>query len=95
MMSNYLDSCLWLVYLVALQKRLMIASGPDSFFFFFGLRCAACGISVPQLGIESVPPAVEAWSPNHWTAREFLPDSFYFKFFFGCVGYSSLRADSL
>ena len=31
----------------------------------------ACRIVVPQLGIEPMPPAVEAWSPNHWTAREF------------------------
>ena len=30
----------------------------------------AGGILVPQLGIEPVPPAVEAWSLNHWTARE-------------------------
>ena len=30
----------------------------------------ACGILVPQPGIEPVPPAVESWSPNHWTARE-------------------------
>ena len=22
-------------------------------------------------GIDSRPPAAEAWSPNHWTAREF------------------------
>ena len=29
------------------------------------------GILVPQLGIEPGPPAVEAWNPNHWTAREF------------------------
>ena len=31
---------------------------------------AAYGILVPQLGIRPVPPAVSAWSPNHWTARE-------------------------
>ena len=30
----------------------------------------AGGILVPQPGIELPPPAVEAWSPNHWTARE-------------------------
>ena len=30
----------------------------------------ACGILVPQPGIEPVPRAVEAPSPNHWTARE-------------------------
>ena len=32
--------------------------------------CAACRILVPQPGIEPVPPAVEARSLNHWTARE-------------------------
>ena len=37
--------------------------------YFFG--CVACGILVPRPGIEPVPPAVEAWSPNHWTVREF------------------------
>ena len=41
------------------------------FFFFFGLHCVAYGISVPQPGIEPTPLAVELWSPNHWTAREF------------------------
>ena len=30
----------------------------------------ACGISVPWLGAEPVPLAVEAWSPNCWIARE-------------------------
>ena len=30
-------------------------------------------ILVPQPGIEPVPPAVEVWSLNHWTARE-IPD---------------------
>ena len=32
---------------------------------------AACGILVPQPGIEPRPSAVKAWSPNHWTAKEF------------------------
>ena len=27
-------------------------------------------ILVPQPRVEPLPPAVEAWSPNHWTARE-------------------------
>jgi len=31
----------------------------------------ACRILVPLPGSEPVPPAVEAWSPNHWTIREF------------------------
>ena len=39
---------------------------------FFWLLCAACGISVPQPGIKLKLLAVEAQSPNHWTAREFL-----------------------
>ena len=40
-------------------------------YFFFWLLCAACGISVPQPGIELKLPVVAAQSPNHWTAREF------------------------
>ena len=32
---------------------------------FFWLCLTACGILVPQPGIDPVPPAVEAWSPNH------------------------------
>ena len=39
------------------------------FFFFFATHHA--GILVPQPGIKPMPPAVEVWSPNHWTAREF------------------------
>ena len=30
----------------------------------------ACGILVPQPGIESAPSAVEMLSLNHWTARD-------------------------
>ena len=39
---------------------------------------AACGILVPRPGIEPVPPAVEAWSLNHWTARE-VPEFLMFQ----------------
>ena len=42
-----------------------------NYFFFFWLHHVACGILVPQPGIEPVPPAAEARSLNHWTAREF------------------------
>ena len=38
---------------------------------FFWPRHETCGIFVPQPGIEPVPSAVKARSPNHWTAREF------------------------
>ena len=40
------------------------------YLFIFCLRCRACGTLVPQPGIEPVPPALQAWSLNHWTARE-------------------------
>ena len=40
-------------------------------YLFFGPCHAACGILVPQPGIESMPLALEAWTLNHWTAREF------------------------
>ena len=48
-----------------------------TYFFFFWLCCAACGILVPWPGIEPTSPAVEAWSLNRWTARE-APNS-------GCI----------
>ena len=35
-------------------------------------------------GIEPVPPAVEAWSPNHWSAREFPVWSFVCLFVLFC-----------
>ena len=38
---------------------------------FFWPRSTACGILVPRPGMEPMPPAVEAQSPNHWTTREF------------------------
>ena len=36
----------------------------------FGLPHEACGILVPSPGIEPVPPALGAWSLNHWARRE-------------------------
>ena len=47
---------------------------PSYFFkkiFLFSPCRAACGILVPQQGIEPGPLAVKAPSPNHWTARAF------------------------
>ena len=41
------------------------------FFFFFWPHCEACGILVPQPGIEPVPSATTVQSLNHWTAGEF------------------------
>ena len=37
---------------------------------YFWLCCTARGILVPRPGIKPAPPAVEAWSLNHWTAGE-------------------------
>ena len=40
------------------------------FFFFFFFGHMACRILVPRPGIKPLPPALEAQSLNHWTARE-------------------------
>ena len=51
----------------------MVRWPPDcSVIFFFLLHHAACGILVPWPGIEPMPPALQAWSLNHWTTREVL-----------------------
>ena len=43
--------------------------------FFFGLFCplfSHVAGRIPELGIKLAPTVVEeAWSPNHWTTREF------------------------
>ena len=38
--------------------------------------CRTWGISVPRPGIEPMPSALEAWSLNHWPAKEFPKDDF-------------------
>ena len=40
------------------------------FLFLFWPCHTTCGVLVSQPGIEPMPPAVEAQSLNHWTARE-------------------------
>ena len=40
-------------------------------YLFISCAVRHTGFLVPQPGNEPVTPAVEAWSPNHWTAREF------------------------
>ena len=40
--------------------------------FFFWLHHVACEILFPWPGIKPIPLAMKAWSPNHWTGREFL-----------------------
>ena len=50
----------------------------------------ACVILVPRAGIEPTPPAVEAWSLNHWTARE-VPHPAHFCLRVFALGISSAR----
>ena len=58
------------------------------YFLFFWPHHAACGILVPQPGIEPRSTALEAWSLNCWTTREapFTIFKLYFLVFFlrGC-----------
>ena len=42
-------------------------------FSMFCLHGAACRVLVPRLGIEPMPPAVEALSLNRWITREAPP----------------------
>ena len=44
--------------------------------FFFGCAIQLAGILAPRPGVEPVPPAVEARSPNHWAAKEFPAGTF-------------------
>ena len=37
-----------------------------------------CGLLVPWPGIQPIPPLGEVWSPDHWTAREFLDNTIFF-----------------
>jgi len=48
----------------------MLQYSPSSFFW---LNYGACGILVPQPGIEPRPSIVRVPTPNHWNAREFPP----------------------
>ena len=48
--------------------------------FLFCFGCEACGILVPQPGIEPMPPCSGSTGLNHWTARE-VPN---LHFFYNC-----------
>ena len=63
---------LWVYYFNQIWKKIWTL-----FLLFIWLRCAACGTLVPQPGVKPVPPAVEAWSLNHWTTRE-VPEHYFF-----------------
>ena len=46
---------------------------PANQLFCFWPCPSACGILVPQTGIELMSSALEVYSPNHWTARKSCP----------------------
>ena len=46
------------------------------YLFIFGCSVQFVGILVPWPGMQPMPPAVEVWSPNHWTTREFPRSKF-------------------
>ena len=47
----------------------------ESCYSFFWPHHVACGILVPQPGIEPGSLAVKAWSPNHWITENSLKSS--------------------
>ena len=46
------------------------------YYLFWGACPKTCGIFIPQPEIKSTPPAAEAQTLNHWTAREVRTDYF-------------------
>ena len=70
---------------VSLTIQKFFSQGPECYSFemffgfvmffvfcvFFWLHHLACEILFPWPGIKPIPLAVKAWSPNHWTGREF------------------------
>ena len=57
----------------SLDSCACLSANGSIFFLSFFFRYAACGIFVPQPGIEPTSLLLEAQSLNHWTARE-VPD---------------------
>ena len=62
------------------EQRMMILLNANlqKGFLGFVFPCfGACEILVPLPGIELMPQALKAQSPNHWTTREFLTAGFF------------------
>ena len=77
LLSHFSYFMVLLVFVLVLMPLLCWICGVVSFFcsHLFLLFCpwyTAIGIVVPWLGIECMPSAVMAWSPNHWTTRKFF-----------------------
>ena len=69
------------LFFLNVTKRILI-----HFLLFFLLFCLAVLCDMWELSsltrVRLVPPALETWSPNHWTTREVLSFSFFLFFFF-------------
>lgn len=66
----------------------MLRQEYELFYIIFWLCHEPYGILVPQAGIKLQPLTVRAWSPHHWTTREF-PEKFKHKKFFLSSGLPS------
>ena len=62
--------CRWILYHWATGEVLVLYSRILFIYLLFWLHHAACGILVPQKGIEPTHPAVEVRSLNCWITRE-------------------------
>ena len=64
-----LFSAMLLLGLLSVTFLLFLVGITLDCFFFFWLSFRACGILVPRPKIKPEPPALAAWSLNHWIAR--------------------------
>ena len=60
------------IYIYIFFFKLQMGPRKSGFIYLFRPCHVACGISVPQPGIEPVPSAVKTQNPNHRTDRGFL-----------------------
>ena len=69
------------LFFLNVTKRILIL-----FLLFFLLFCLAVLCGMWELSsltrVRLVPPALETWSPNHWTTREVLSFSFFLFFWY-------------
>ena len=61
---------------LSMKPSICLSTYLSIYLFIYLPHRVACGNLVPQAGIEPAPPAVEAWSLNHWTTKEVLKPSF-------------------
>ena len=70
-LENPMDrEALWATVHGVIKSQTRLNQLSSNIYLFIGLHCLACGILVPQPGIEPVPPIGEAENLNSWTTRE-------------------------